>query len=143
MLALHSRLADAGQGYITVGVSLENGAVLDPTNQPWRYITCRGSRRRRPQTTEVSMEMLSPELTQTRNSFADLDSEVPLPSSLVASQSRSDAEVPASSSSVLFPSPVASLYTSMMSLLLLVILCSTSTETTPFCILLALLWTLC
>jgi hypothetical protein len=28
--------------------SLESGAVLDPTNQPWRYVTRCGSRRRRP-----------------------------------------------------------------------------------------------
>lgn len=88
--------------------SLENGADLDPTNQPWRYVTRRGSRRWRPLETGGSMEMLSPKLTQTRNSLAALDPEVPAPSSLVASQSRSDPEVPASSSSALSPSPVAS-----------------------------------
>jgi hypothetical protein len=38
---------------------------------------------------------------------------------------------------------LSSLYTSMMLLLLLVILWYTSTQTTPFCILLAPLWTLC
>ena len=54
------------------------------------------------------MEMLSLELTQTRNSFAALEPEFPAPSSLVASQSRSDPEVHASSSSALSPSPVAS-----------------------------------
>ncbi|XP_064808807.1 calpain-2 catalytic subunit-like [Oncorhynchus masou masou] len=70
-----------------------------------RYVTCRGSRRRR-----LHNEGLHGDVepgTQTRNSFADLDSEVPAPSSLVASQSRLDPEVPASSSSVLSPSPVA------------------------------------
>ncbi|XP_038822743.1 keratin, type I cytoskeletal 13-like [Salvelinus namaycush] len=64
--------------------------------------------KRRPLATGVSMEMFSPELTQTRNSFAALDPEVPAPSSVVASQSRLDPEVPASSSTALSPSPVAS-----------------------------------
>ena len=36
---------------------LENGADLDPTNQPWRYATHRGSQRGRPLATGVSMEM--------------------------------------------------------------------------------------
>ena len=43
--------------------SLENRAVLDPTNQPWRYVTRRGSRRRCPLATGVPNEMLSPERT--------------------------------------------------------------------------------
>lgn len=76
--------------------SLENGDVLDPTNQPWMYVTRSGNRRKHPLPTEVSMEMLNPDLTKTRNSFA-----VPAPSSLGASHSRSDPEVPASLCSVL------------------------------------------
>ena len=52
--------------------SLENGAsrmflddlvyvpVLDPTNQPWKYVTCRGSRKQRPLATGASLEMLKP-----------------------------------------------------------------------------------
>ncbi|CAB1313675.1 unnamed protein product [Coregonus sp. 'balchen'] len=56
--------------------SLENGAVLDPTNQQWRYVTHRGNQRKHPLAKGVSLEMLSPDLTQTRNGFATLDPEV-------------------------------------------------------------------
>ena len=76
--------------------SLENGAVLEPTNQPCRYVTRRGSRRKRPLITRVCLEMLSPDLTQNRNVFDALDPDVPaylssvLSPSLVASTSGSD-----------------------------------------------------
>ncbi|CAB1338555.1 unnamed protein product [Coregonus sp. 'balchen'] len=46
----------------------------------------------------ASLEMLSPDRTQTRNGFAALDPEVSAPSSLGASDSRSDPEVHAPSS---------------------------------------------
>ncbi|CAB1314483.1 unnamed protein product [Coregonus sp. 'balchen'] len=70
--------------------SLENGAsrmllddlgdvpVLNPTNQPWRYVTLRGSRKKQ----GASLEMLSPDRTQTRNGSATRDPEVLVPSSL-------------------------------------------------------------
>jgi hypothetical protein len=88
--------------------SLENGAVLDPSKQPWMYIILCGSRRNLPLAKGVSLEMLSPDLTHTSNSFATLDPEVPVLSSLWASHSRLDLEVHASSFLVVSPSPVAS-----------------------------------
>ncbi|CAB1345021.1 unnamed protein product [Coregonus sp. 'balchen'] len=81
--ALHSRLAGSLQGSLPEGSppSLENGVggmlpddlvdvpVLDPTNQPWRYVTRRRNRKQCPLATGASLEMLSQDRTQIRNSF--------------------------------------------------------------------------
>ena len=60
--------------------------ILNPTNQPWRYVTCRGSRKQQPLAMGASLVKVSPDWKQTRNSFAALDPETSATSSLGASK---------------------------------------------------------